>query len=141
MNEAKTHKDIKNWEDVEREIVRAIKTHDAMPTPRPRGYYSCWPLMIAEGNSEPEDKERFQPLASDIAQMDYIYENWMRRFDIDERKLVELRCGGMGWKSIPRRMLSRRHPRIPAESSVKRWYREALEKIIRLYDYIPDFDI
>ena len=96
-------KPIKNIQDIEFEIKKALKILQTLPTDGPKHIKAHWPTYL---NKETQlvtfhkSQTYLNPLPEEIDDMDEVLEDWLKQVDYDERNLILTRNTGHSWKIL-----------------------------------------
>ena len=90
-------------EMIEERFVEAAAVLRRLPAPRSQGYFSTWPITIAEFSDlvgqTPGPMRLPPPSAAAISRMDAALA-WLRWLEVEDARLVWMRAEGKAWKAI-----------------------------------------
>ncbi len=96
-------KPVRNIQDVEFEIKKALRILRTFPTDGPKKISSHWPAYVNEETKSimlNKSKSYTSPLPEEIDDMDEVLEDWLKQVDYDERNLILVRNSGHSWKTL-----------------------------------------
>lgn len=96
-------KPVKDIQDIEYEIKKALKILKSLPTDGPKPIKSHWPAYLnkeIQKSAISKNKDYCSPLPEEIDDMDEVLEDWLKQIEYDERNLVFVRNLGYSWKTL-----------------------------------------